>query len=244
MEWTEDHDLCLSQEILSLEPFKAKKGSIARGNIWDQIANNLNSLEIPRFRVSKRSVRERYTLLIEKLKKKLKEEEKASGIETSMSDVEKALEEIMEKESDAENTVESNKKKADHAKAVEMRKRAMESIRSTQKRKGADEVEDEENAQPKPKITRRSGGETIAYLREKNDMAQKWKAEELELQKQRLEVESKQQDESRKQHQEMVQMMAQQVRQQQNQMQQFQQMFAAMQQQQSQIILKLLEKQN
>ena len=67
MEWTEDHDLCLSQEILSLEPFKAKKGSITRGNIWDQIANNLNSLEIPRFRVSKRSVRELYTLLIEKL---------------------------------------------------------------------------------------------------------------------------------------------------------------------------------
>ena len=53
-----------------------------------------------------------------------------------MTDVEKALEEIMEKESDAENTVESNKKKADHAKAVEMRKRAMESSRSTQKRKG------------------------------------------------------------------------------------------------------------
>ena len=189
-------------------------------------------------------MRERYTLVIEKLKKKLKEEEKASGIETSMSDVEKALEEIMEKESDAENTVESNKKKADHANAVEMRKRAMESIRSTEKRKGGDEVEDEENAQPKPKITRKSGGETMAYLREKNDMAQKWKAEELELQKQRLEVESKQQDESRKQHQEMMQMMAQQVRQQQNQMQQFQQMFAAMQQQQSQIILKLLEKQN
>ena len=137
----------------------------------------------------------------------------------------------------------ATKKKADHANAVEMRKRAIESIRSTQKRKGGDEVEDEENAQPKPKITRKSGGETMAYLREKNDMAQKWKAEELELQKQRLEVESKQQDESRKQHQEMMQMMAQQVRQQQNQMQQFQQMFAAMQQQQSQIILKLLEKQ-
>ena len=84
----------------------------------------------------------------------------------------------------------------------------------------------------------------MAYLREKNDMAQKWKAEELELQKQRLEVESKQQDESRKQRQEMMQMMAQQVRQQQNQMQQFQQMFAAMQQQQSQIILKLSENLN
>ena len=91
-----------------------------------------------------------------------------------MSDVEKALEEIMEKESDAENTVESNKKKADHAKPVEMQKTEMESIRSTQKRKRGDAVEDEENAQPKPKITMRSGGETAAYLREKNDMAQKW----------------------------------------------------------------------
>ena len=108
-------------------------------------------------------MRERYTLLIKKLKKKLKEEGKATGIETSMSDVEKAFKEIMEKESDAENTVESNKKKADHAKAVEMRKRAMESIRSTQKRKEGDEVDDEENAQTKPKITR-SGGETIAYF--------------------------------------------------------------------------------
>ena len=91
MEWTEDHDLCLSQEILPQEPFKAKKGSVARGNIWDQIANNLNSLEIPRLRVSKCSVREQCTLLIEKLKKKLKEEKKASSIESSMSDVEKAL---------------------------------------------------------------------------------------------------------------------------------------------------------
>ena len=57
MEWTEDHDLSDHDYVCR----------IATGNICDQIANNLNSLEIPRFRVSKRSVRERYTLLIEKL---------------------------------------------------------------------------------------------------------------------------------------------------------------------------------
>ena len=56
MEWTEDHDLCTSVPLSISRYFKAKKGSIARGNIRDQIANNLNSLEIPRFRVSKRSV--------------------------------------------------------------------------------------------------------------------------------------------------------------------------------------------
>ena len=230
MEWTEDHDHSLCQEILALEPFKAKKGSIARGQIWDQIASNLNSLEIPRFKVTKRSVRERYTLLVEKLKKKLKEEEKASGIETDMNDVEKALEEILEKEADAENTLATDKKRVDNAKAVEMRNRAMESMRTTQKRNQGDEDKDVENA-PKPKKTRRSGGDTVAYLREKNDMVQK----ELELHKQHLKVESRKQDEFQKQQQAMIQMMAQ-------QQQQFQ-MFASMQQQQTQVILKLLEKQ-
>ena len=91
MEWTEDHDRSLGQDILALEPFKAKKGSIARGQFWDQIASNLNSLKIPTFKVTKRSVRERCTLLIEKLKKKLKEED------TDMNDVEKALEDILER---------------------------------------------------------------------------------------------------------------------------------------------------
>ncbi|KAK2563382.1 hypothetical protein P5673_013078 [Acropora cervicornis] len=158
MEWTGDHGHSLCQEILALEPFKAKRGSIARGQIWEQIVNNLNSLEIPRFKVTKRSVRERYTLLIEKLKKKLKEEKKASGIETDMRDVEKALEEILEKEADAENTLQIDKKKEDNAKAVGMQNRAMESMRSIQKRKEGDQVKDVENAQPKPTITRRSGG--------------------------------------------------------------------------------------
>ena len=232
MEWTEDHDLFLCQEILVLEPFKAKKGSIARRQIWDQIASNLNSLEIPGFKVTKRSVRERYTLLIEKLKKKLKEEEKASGIETDINDVEKALEEILEKEADAESTLVTDKKRVENV--VEMWNRAMESMCSTQKRKQGDEDKDAENA-PNPKIRRRSSGDTVAYLREKNDMVQKWKAEELGLQKQRLEVESRKQYEFQKQQQAMVQMMAQ-------QQQQFQ-MFATMQQQQTQVILKLLEKQ-
>ena len=51
---------------------------------------------------------------------------------------------------------------------------------------------------------------TVAYLREKNDMVQKWTAEELELHKQRLEVESRKQDEFQKQQLAMMQIMAQQ----------------------------------
>ena len=39
----------------------------------------------------------------------------------------------------------------------------------------------------------------MAYLREKNDLMQKWKMEEMQLQKQRLEAESKKEEQSKKQ---------------------------------------------
>ena len=236
MEWTEQHDNCLCQEILVLEPFKAKKGSIARGQIWDKIANNLNSLEHPQFRVTTRSVRERYTLLSDKFRAKMRDEEKASGIDTDLSDVEKALEEIQQKEAVVEETTQNDKKKVDRAKAAEMRNRALENLGGTQKRQRKDEVESETEERAK---RRRSGGDTVAYLREK-----KWKIEEMQLQKRRLEAESKREEQSKKQHQDLMQVMLQQTKQQQEQMKNFQQMFALMQQQQSQIIIKLLEKQN
>ena len=101
----------------------------------------------------------------------------------------------------------------------------------------------EENAKLKQK-SRRSGGDTIAYLREKNVLVQKWKEEELQLQKQLVEVEGKREDQPRKQHQDMMKILLEQTKQQQEQMQSFQQMFTSMQQPQSQIIMKLLESKN
>ena len=96
---------------------------------------------------------------------------------------------------------------------------------------------------PKQK-SRRSGGDIIAYLREKNDLVQKWKEEELHLQNQRVEVEDKREDQSRKQHQDMMKVLVEQTKQQQEQMLSFQQLFTLMQQQKSQIIMKLQEKRN
>ena len=61
--------------------------------------------KLPWFKVSKRAVRERYTLLSEKFTAKMKDEEKASGIECALSEVEKPLEEIAEIEVAAEDTV-------------------------------------------------------------------------------------------------------------------------------------------
>ena len=73
----------------------------------------------------------------------------------------------------------------------------------------------------------RSGGDTIAYLREKNDRVQKWKEGELQLQKQRVEVEGKQEDQPRKHHQDILKVLVEQTKKQLEQMQSFQQMFTS-----------------
>ena len=90
-----------------------------------------------------------------------------------MSDVEKALEGIVEKEAVVEETAQNDKKKVDSAKAAETRYRALENLGGTQKRQRKDEAENETAARAK---RRRSGSDTVAYLREKNSCRNgKWK---------------------------------------------------------------------
>ena len=91
-----------------------------------------------------------------------------------MNDVEKALEEIVEKEAVAEETAQNDKKKVDCAKAAEMRYRALENLGGTKKTQRKDEVENETAAKAK---RRSSVSDTVAYLREKNDLMRngKWK---------------------------------------------------------------------
>ena len=80
MLWSEQHDIYLLREILHLQPWLQRFGSVERGQCWDEIAAVLNSLEEASFKVTPRSVRDRYNLLVKKYKKKWSEEEKASGI--------------------------------------------------------------------------------------------------------------------------------------------------------------------
>ena len=108
----------------------------------------------------------------------------------------------------------NNKKKVNCAKVAEMRCRALENLGRSQKRHRKDEVENETAAIVK---RRRSGSDTVAYLREKKDLVQKWKMEEMQLQKQRLEAESEKKEQSKKQHQDLMLVMQQQTKQQQEQ---------------------------
>jgi len=66
--------------MLLFEPFKFKSRSRESGQTWDAIAKNLNTIEVPRFRVSERAVRDRAKLLLKNYAFKMREEEKATGM--------------------------------------------------------------------------------------------------------------------------------------------------------------------
>ena len=103
------------------------------------------------------------------------------------------------------------KKKLDSAKAAEMRNRALENLGGTQKRQRKDEVENVPAARAKRRGGARHGG--ILYLREKNDLIQRREMKEIQLQKRRLEAEGKKEEQSKKQHQDLMQVILQQTKQ-------------------------------
>lgn len=194
MVWTEDHDKLMCREILCVDPFTGtKKGTAQRGAKWKEIVDNLMSIQVPKFKVDARAIRDRYGLLSQKLRRKLKEEQGASGIETDMSETETALEEIIEKEDEAERFQESDngqtrkKQEADKLTAESMRKKAMERWAKTKKSK----TEDEDGSECLKKKRRSNGSDTLLFLQEKNQQMQEVKKEELQLRKKELELQEK-----------------------------------------------------
>ena len=60
MEWTKQHDKALLDEMTISDLFQYKKGTPERGQLWDSIAGNLNAMDYPKFKVAKRSCRDRW----------------------------------------------------------------------------------------------------------------------------------------------------------------------------------------
>ena len=72
------------QELLLVEPYLHylhKQGSKERGQAWKLIASNLNSSLTVSFKVTERSVREKFTKMIEAFRKNENQEIKTSGIQ-------------------------------------------------------------------------------------------------------------------------------------------------------------------
>lgn len=236
MEWTEKHDIYLCREIIVVEPFQFKKGTVDRGKLWTKIAESLNSCKEIKFRVGMRSVRERFTDIQKEYLKKNKADESSSGTSNDITELDQLLEEISEKEKVAEENRDSDKDRkkvdADRAKAEEARRVAMERIGQTKKRQKDEGEDQEERKRPR----RRSGGDTVEYLREKCEMERNLREKELEVKKAELADQAARAQEQKMQMQEMIQVMQQQQQQNQN----MQTLLLQQQQQQSQAILALI----
>lgn len=229
MEWTMECDIVYCREIVMVNPFQSKKGSLERGALWTQIASNLNALVSPKFIVTQRSVRDHLVVLQKRYQKKMGKEERESGTSPEKTELDILIEEIFEAEEigEAEQEEASRMRQEindqEKAKADDIRLTAMETLSETQKRKG-----EEKKKTPRK---RRSGGDMVQYLKERFENEREMRKEEMEIKQKKLELEEKKcntnwqmQHDSTKQQMELLKSMQEQnTSQQKHQQQQFQQ---------------------
>ena len=177
MAWTEQHDILPCREILHTQPWLHRHGSVERGQLWDEIAAVLNSLEKLGFKVTSRSVRDRYGLLVKKYKTKWNEEGKSSGTNPDYTELDGALMDLIQRfdEADSERKRETNEKqsKIENEKAQEMRQTSLETFCQTKKRKESDTET--------PQKRRRSSfsQDYLSYFSEKSEREFQLRQEEL-----------------------------------------------------------------
>ncbi|PFX20106.1 hypothetical protein AWC38_SpisGene15456 [Stylophora pistillata] len=246
MFWTKDHHLILCREVLSMNPFTTIKSSTQRRTIWDKVATTLNNCSSLAFNVDKRSVRDHVGILHNRHKKKLRAEEKATGVvPDELTELESllaqiiALEESAEVEQQETSQGKSREIESDKAKAEDIMLRAMEKLKDTQKRQ-SDAMEDNQNKRP-----RRSGSSAVSYLSQRADINHELKQVELNLKKDQQEIEKKQMEVSanaQKQFQERQSQLLKVVLQQQQQQSQQTLLMIQQQQQQTKASLDIMER--
>ena len=163
--------------------FSFKKGSVSRGDAWDSIAEKLNQIDLPQFRIKdKRGVRERWVLLRRKFRSKIREEEAASGVVVEdLTEKEVLIEELIEREDTIKPDVNrlSGQQKNDKDKAEDIRKKAMESMGETKKRKLSRGTTDED--QPTTSGRKRRAQPLVDFLRENANAERELRQQELDI---------------------------------------------------------------
>ena len=186
MTWTKEKDEALCKEILLIEPFRYRPRTKESGNAWSQVAEDLNQIKSLQMNVDQRAVRDRFKIIRSHFLHKMRDEESASGISPEMTPVDEALDDIIEREKEFErqHTQEDGAKTAkaekDRKTGEEMRQESLETFAETRKRKIENGEEDASEA-PKVRKNRRSGADTLVYLKEKADQEMEYKKEELAL---------------------------------------------------------------
>ena len=80
MYYTEQLNIILCREVVFENPYVYKKGSPQRSETWKKIVDVLNKCAFPQFNVDHRAIQDYINVLVNKYKKKIRAEERASGI--------------------------------------------------------------------------------------------------------------------------------------------------------------------
>ena len=113
MKWTEEHELLMLRELMLLQPWLHKKGTSERGDDWEKLAVSLNAIPYPQFRVTQRSVRDHYSTMEKRRRKKVREEDRASGIAPEEDkELDQLLDETVELFDESDKITDQTKKKA------------------------------------------------------------------------------------------------------------------------------------
>lgn len=140
MKWSEKHDVFLCREILFMKPYRFKPGGPQSGSAWTNIASDLCEVKEVTFNVNQKSVRDRYRLLLDKHKKKMRAQEGSSRSSIDETELDQLLQNIMEESEEASENYDKDAKEKqekglkDRKDAEEVRRKALESLAQTRKR--------------------------------------------------------------------------------------------------------------
>ena len=176
MEWTDQHDVLFCRVVIAFELFTRKPGSKERGQCYDRIAESLSAVKDVYFKLDQRPLRCRITKLVKLHVSKRNREEKASGVEAEQSELDDLMLDIYDQHKQIENETSEASEKLKLAKdqdklaAEEICACAVEGLSETRKR----DLDKVDHGNQSIKISsnnkrRSSGGDTIAYLREKTE---------------------------------------------------------------------------
>lgn len=190
--------------MFTSEPFLYKAGSKEAGQKWTEVAAKLNCYglfrDMPR---DQRSVREQFKKLLGDYRKKKNSEEKASGIAPNPpTENENILEDILEiinstplRADNGDSKKEENKRKE----ALASREKAMTTWAQAGKSTGSEDLDSgEETDTEKKKNIRRRGrkrrgtSDPFQYLAEKTAKETELRKEELEINRQQLQLQAEQ----------------------------------------------------
>ena len=166
--WHEKHEMLLLREVIIHEPYKFKVGSKERGSAWTAIASEFKGgFDM---KVNQRSVREKFSRMIEGYKKKEAVERRASKVDAEHSKKDQALLDILERMAQCDEINEQERQGQNQRQtqkgemAEEMRKQEVERLGETRKKVIGNDKDGGGGRTPEEKW--KKSGELVEILKE------------------------------------------------------------------------------